>query len=152
MRDAEEAVWITGVGLATPLGCDLPTLEANLLAGKSGIAAVSSFPTDDYPSRIAAQLSTRPLPIEPGPGEFSAPAAPGAGGRVVRRGRAQRRRLLGRPATTGASGWCWGSGPNGCSSGKRTRFVAAAGSPIPLRTASRRSTACGAGSGSRARP
>ena len=44
LMEIEEPVWITGVGLATPLGCDLATLEANLLAGKSGIAAVTSFP------------------------------------------------------------------------------------------------------------
>ena len=71
MRGDEEAVWITGVGLATPLGCDLATLEANLLAGKSGIAAVSSFPTDDYPSRIAAQLSRIPCPSSQDPAVFS---------------------------------------------------------------------------------
>ena len=67
----DEDVWITGVGLATPLGCDLATLEANLLAGKSGIAAVTSFPTDDYPSRIAAQLSGVPCPSSHDPAEFS---------------------------------------------------------------------------------
>ena len=72
MRGDEQAVWITGVGLATPLGCDLATLEANLLAGNSGIAAVSSFPTDDYPSRIAGQLSSIPCPSSQDQAEFSA--------------------------------------------------------------------------------
>jgi 3-oxoacyl-[acyl-carrier-protein] synthase II len=51
-----EPVWITGVGAATPLGCELTTIEANLLAGRSGVSIVTRFPTDDYPSRIAAQL------------------------------------------------------------------------------------------------
>ena len=51
-----EPVWITGVGAATPLGCELTTIEANLLAGRSGVSLVTRFPTDDYPSRIAAQL------------------------------------------------------------------------------------------------
>ncbi len=51
-----EPVWITGVGAATPLGCDLAEIEANLLAGRSGVSLVTRFPTDDYPSRIAAQL------------------------------------------------------------------------------------------------
>jgi 3-oxoacyl-[acyl-carrier-protein] synthase II len=58
----EEAVWITGVGLATPLGFDLPTLEANFLAGKSAVTAVTSFPTADFPSRIAAQVEQVPCP------------------------------------------------------------------------------------------
>ena len=65
--DPERAVWITGVGLASPLGCDMATLEANLLAGRSGVSAVAGFPTDDYPSRIAASMASVPCPpsIEP---------------------------------------------------------------------------------------
>ncbi len=55
--DTAEPVWITGVGAATPLGCELAEIEANLLAGRSGVSLVTRFPTDDYPSRIAAQLS-----------------------------------------------------------------------------------------------
>ena len=57
-----EPVWITGVGAATPLGCELAEIEANLLAGRSGVSLVTRFPTDDYPSRIAAQLSRFSLP------------------------------------------------------------------------------------------
>jgi 3-oxoacyl-[acyl-carrier-protein] synthase II len=52
-----EPVWITGVGAATPLGSDLAEIEANLLAGRSGVSLVTRFPTEDYPSRIAAQLN-----------------------------------------------------------------------------------------------
>ena len=57
-----EPIWITGVGAATPLGSELADIEANLLAGRSGVSLVTRFPTDDYPSRIAAQLpeSLRP--------------------------------------------------------------------------------------------
>jgi 3-oxoacyl-[acyl-carrier-protein] synthase II len=51
-----DTVWITGVGAATPLGCDLAEIEANLLNGRSGVSAVTRFPTGDYPSRIAAQV------------------------------------------------------------------------------------------------
>ena len=51
-----EPVWITGVGAATPLGSELAEIEANLLAGRSGVSLVTRFPTDDYPSRIAAML------------------------------------------------------------------------------------------------
>ena len=39
---------------------DIAEIEANLLAGQSGVSLVTRFPTGDYPSRIAAQLR-RPL-------------------------------------------------------------------------------------------
>jgi 3-oxoacyl-[acyl-carrier-protein] synthase II len=70
--DSDGAIWITGVGAATPLGCGLAEIESNLLAGRSGVTRVSRFPTDDYPSRIAAQLG--PIPVPPGcdPHEFAA--------------------------------------------------------------------------------
>lgn len=38
---SDRSVWITGVGLATPLGCDFPTFAASLLAGKSGARLVA---------------------------------------------------------------------------------------------------------------
>ena len=61
-----EPVWITGIGAATPLGSALAEIEANLLAGRSGVVLVTRFPTDDYPSRIAALLpeSLRPQGCE----------------------------------------------------------------------------------------
>ena len=52
----DESVWITGVGAATPLGSELEEIESSLLAGRSGVSLVTRFPTEDYPSRIAAQL------------------------------------------------------------------------------------------------
>jgi 3-oxoacyl-[acyl-carrier-protein] synthase II len=55
--DMLEPVWITGVGAATPLGYTLAEIEENLMAGRSGVSLVTRFPTEDYPSRIAAQLS-----------------------------------------------------------------------------------------------
>ena len=60
--DFLEPVWITGVGAATPLGCDLMEIEANLLAGRSGVSLVTRFPTEDYPSRMAAQIPQIPYP------------------------------------------------------------------------------------------
>ncbi len=51
-----DSVWITGLGAATPLGCELAEIEANLLAGRSGVTRVTRFSTDDYPSQIAGQL------------------------------------------------------------------------------------------------
>jgi 3-oxoacyl-[acyl-carrier-protein] synthase II len=60
--DPDAPVWITGVGLATPLGHDLATLESNLLAGRSGVTAVTRFPADDYLCRVAAQVGDVPPP------------------------------------------------------------------------------------------
>ena len=56
--DRDSPVWITGVGLATPLGHDAATLESNLLGGRSGVTAVTRFPTTDYPCRVAAQVES----------------------------------------------------------------------------------------------
>ncbi len=67
-----EPVWITGIGAATPLGFDLETIEANLLAGRSGVTRVSRFPTGDHPSQIAAQVDKIPCPPERDPLGFFA--------------------------------------------------------------------------------
>jgi 3-oxoacyl-[acyl-carrier-protein] synthase II len=55
-------VWITGIGAATPIGSSVTEIEANLLAGRSGISLVTRFPTDDYPSRMAGQVGEIPRP------------------------------------------------------------------------------------------
>src|ERR1700754_3603284 len=60
--DRDATVWITGVGLTTPLGLDVETLEGNLLSGRPGVTAVTRFPTVDYPCRVAAQVGTIPRP------------------------------------------------------------------------------------------
>jgi 3-oxoacyl-[acyl-carrier-protein] synthase II len=67
-----ESVWITGVGAATPLGNELAEIESNLLAGRSGVSLVTRFPTDDYPSRIAAQLNHSLRPRDCDLAHFSA--------------------------------------------------------------------------------
>ena len=64
----EEPVWITGVGLATSLGCDLATLEASLLAGRSGVAVVTSFSHRRLSQPDRGPAARRPLPVGPGPG------------------------------------------------------------------------------------
>ena len=69
---SDESVWITGVGAGTPLGFELDQIEANLLAGRSGVSPVTRFPTDDYPSRIAAQIDHIPQPPGCDPLAFSA--------------------------------------------------------------------------------
>src|SRR5690348_5239303 len=49
-----DAVWITGVGAATPLGNTYASFSENLLAGRSGVQRVTYFPVDDHPSQIAS--------------------------------------------------------------------------------------------------
>src|SRR5262245_58873620 len=58
----DEPIWITGIGMATPLGHDLWELDDHLLNGRSAVDAVTSFSTRDYPSRIAAQVHDIPVP------------------------------------------------------------------------------------------
>ena len=60
----DDAVWITGVGLATPLGLTFPELADNLLAGKSGVRPVTHFDASDQPCQFAACLP--PIPAPPG--------------------------------------------------------------------------------------
>ena len=59
-----DAVWITGVGCATSLGVDFSSFADSLLAGRSGISAVTHFDVDQQISKIAASLA--PLLAPPG--------------------------------------------------------------------------------------
>ena len=47
---------VTGLGAVTPIGNDAPTFWANLTAGKSGVARISTFNTDGFDVKIAAQV------------------------------------------------------------------------------------------------
>jgi len=49
-------VVITGLGAVTPLGLNFEDTWKNLLAGKSGVNKVTSFPTDGLSTTIAAQV------------------------------------------------------------------------------------------------
>lgn len=55
-------VWITGVGAATPLGNSYAAIADNLLAGRSGIRAVSNFDVNSHPSKIAGWIEPAPTP------------------------------------------------------------------------------------------
>jgi 3-oxoacyl-[acyl-carrier-protein] synthase II len=50
-------VAITGLGAVSPLGTGVAKNWENLLAGRSGVAPITRFPCDDYPARIAGQVS-----------------------------------------------------------------------------------------------
>jgi 3-oxoacyl-[acyl-carrier-protein] synthase II len=67
------AIWITGVGAATPLGHDYPTIAVRLLAGRSGVRVVSGFDISQHPSQIAGLLPEDiPCPADLNADEFKA--------------------------------------------------------------------------------
>ena len=53
---SERRVVITGIGVVTPLGCDLETLWQNLLAGKSGIEPVTRFDATNFDCKIGGEV------------------------------------------------------------------------------------------------
>ena len=48
-------VVITGLGLISPIGLDVPTAWRNLIAGCSGIRPITLFPTDDFRVKFAGE-------------------------------------------------------------------------------------------------
>jgi 3-oxoacyl-[acyl-carrier-protein] synthase II len=64
-------VWITGVGTATPLGSSYQEVADGLLAGRSGIRPIASFPVADHPSQIAGQVTHLPCPADQSLEEFA---------------------------------------------------------------------------------
>lgn len=55
-------VVVTGLGLVTPLGGDVETSWQNLIAGKSGIAAITRFDTSDQKAQIAGEVKPKDHP------------------------------------------------------------------------------------------
>jgi 3-oxoacyl-[acyl-carrier-protein] synthase II len=54
---AKKRVVVTGMGVVSCFGNDIGAFYDNLLAGKSGVVSISSFPCEEYPTRIAAPIS-----------------------------------------------------------------------------------------------
>jgi len=52
----EKRVVITGLGLVTPLGHDVPTTWDALVHGRSGVGPITHFEASEYPARIAAEV------------------------------------------------------------------------------------------------
>jgi len=52
----DKRVVITGLGLVTPLGHDVPTTWEALIAGRSGVGPITHFDASEYPARIAAEV------------------------------------------------------------------------------------------------
>jgi len=59
---ARDAVWITGVGTATPLGTTFATVADSFLEGRSGIRPVTRLDLAQSPCRIAGDIETLPAP------------------------------------------------------------------------------------------
>jgi beta-ketoacyl-acyl-carrier-protein synthase II len=56
-----ERVFVTGMGIASPLGCTLPEFWDGLLAGRSGVTALTDEIYSSLTSRIGAQVTTYDL-------------------------------------------------------------------------------------------
>jgi 3-oxoacyl-[acyl-carrier-protein] synthase II len=56
-------VVVTGLGLVTPLGGDVETSWSNLIAGKSGIAAITRFDASDQKAKIAGEVKPKDHPM-----------------------------------------------------------------------------------------
>ncbi|MCC6608272.1 MAG: beta-ketoacyl-[acyl-carrier-protein] synthase family protein [Burkholderiales bacterium] len=52
----ERRVAVTGLGLVTPVGSDVAATWQALLAGRSGVSAISLFDASGFPVRIAAEV------------------------------------------------------------------------------------------------
>jgi 3-oxoacyl-[acyl-carrier-protein] synthase II len=65
------AVWITGVGAATPLGHTFDAVADAFLAGRSGVRAVTAFDVSQHPSQIAGLIDAIPCPPCLSPEEFA---------------------------------------------------------------------------------
>ena len=50
-------VVITGIGIVSPLGLNSEKTWDSMLAGKSGISTIKSFDTEDFETKIAAEVS-----------------------------------------------------------------------------------------------
>jgi 3-oxoacyl-[acyl-carrier-protein] synthase II len=55
-------VWVTGIGLVTPLGSDPEVFFAGLLEGRSGVAAVRSFDTSALPNHLGCEVGEIVVP------------------------------------------------------------------------------------------
>ena len=55
MSTQTRRVVVTGMGVISPLGLDVPTLWENLVAGRSGIRPITLFDASGFDVRIAGE-------------------------------------------------------------------------------------------------
>jgi len=60
--NADEPIWVTGLGTANPLGNDYRTVADNLLAGKSGVHPITDLKLDEHSCQIAGRFDPLPVP------------------------------------------------------------------------------------------
>jgi 3-oxoacyl-[acyl-carrier-protein] synthase II len=66
----EHRVVVTGLGVVSPLGNEVPAFWENLLAGQCGVDKISSFDASQFETRIAAEVKDfNPTPAFPSPKE-----------------------------------------------------------------------------------
>ena len=53
---SKRRVVITGIGCVTPIGNDVPSFWSNLLAGKSGMAPITNFEAQTFPTSFASEV------------------------------------------------------------------------------------------------
>jgi 3-oxoacyl-[acyl-carrier-protein] synthase II len=58
-------VVVTGMGIVSPLGIEVPRVWDALLAGKSGVSRIERFDTSDLPCHIAGQVPRGPGGFDP---------------------------------------------------------------------------------------
>ena len=51
-------VVVTGIGLVTPIGSDLETTWASLLAGKNGAGPITQFDTTNYATKFGCEVKS----------------------------------------------------------------------------------------------
>lgn len=67
-----DPIWITGIGALTPVGSSFRETSENLIAGRTGIATVSTFDIAEHPCQVAGQVTHVPCPAGMPPQEFNA--------------------------------------------------------------------------------
>lgn len=61
-------VVVTGLGVVTPVGNDVPSFWGSLLAGRSGVGPITRFDASAYETRFAAEVKNfDPIPALPSP-------------------------------------------------------------------------------------
>ncbi len=53
----DRRVVITGMGIVSPIGCDVDTYRQNLLSGVCGIGKITRFDTTDFKVKVAAEVN-----------------------------------------------------------------------------------------------
>ena len=56
MSESEQRVFVTGLGVISPLGLDVQSTWKAIIAGKSGIDFISAFDTDGFDTTFAAEV------------------------------------------------------------------------------------------------